>query len=75
LGISLTPIITTLGFGSLAVAIALQDTLGNFFAGLYIKADRPIKVGHYFYLKVSHKWNEKREFMKQNVSNLRTLAT
>lgn len=51
LGISLTPIITTLGIGSLAVAIALQDTLGNFFAGLYIKADRPIEVGHYIRLE------------------------
>lgn len=50
LGISLTPILTTLGVGSLAVAIALQDTLGNFFAGLYIKADRPIQVGHYIRL-------------------------
>jgi small-conductance mechanosensitive channel len=51
LGISLTPLITTLGIGSLAVAIALQDTLGNFFAGLYIKADHPIKVGHYIRLE------------------------
>lgn len=51
LGISLTPLLTTLGIGSLAVAIALQDTLGNFFAGLYIKADRPIKVGHYIRLE------------------------
>lgn len=51
LGISLTPIITTLGIGSLAVAIALQDTLGNFFAGLYLKADRPIEEGHYVRLE------------------------
>lgn len=51
LGVSLTPIITTLGIGSLAVAIALQDTLGNFFAGLYVKADRPIEVGHYVRLE------------------------
>ncbi|HEY2989831.1 MAG TPA: mechanosensitive ion channel family protein [Candidatus Binatia bacterium] len=51
LGISLTPILTTLGIGSLAVAIALQDTLGNFFAGLYVKADRPIEVGHYIKLQ------------------------
>ena len=47
LGISITPLVTTLGIGSLAVAIALQDTLGNLFAGLYIKADRPLQVGHY----------------------------
>jgi small-conductance mechanosensitive channel len=51
LGISLTPIITTLGIGSLAVAIALQDTLGNFFAGLYIRADRPVEVGHFVRLE------------------------
>lgn len=51
LGVSLTPIITTLGIGSLAVAIALQDTLGNFFAGLHIKADRPIQIGHYIRLE------------------------
>jgi len=51
LGVSLTPLVTTLGVGSLAVAIALQDTLGNFFAGLYIKADRPVKVGHYVRLE------------------------
>lgn len=51
LGISLTPILTTLGIGSLAVAIGLQDTLGNFFAGLYIKADRPIEIGHYVRLQ------------------------
>ena len=51
LGVSITPLITTLGIGSLAVAIALQDTLGNFFAGLYIKADRPVQVGHFVRLE------------------------
>jgi small-conductance mechanosensitive channel len=51
LGVSITPILTTLGIGSLAVAIALQDTLGNFFAGLYIKADRFIEVGQYVRLE------------------------
>jgi small-conductance mechanosensitive channel len=51
LGISVTPILTTLGIGSLAVAIALQDTLGNFFAGLYIKADRFIETGQFVRLE------------------------
>jgi len=50
LGISLTPLLTTLGIGSLGVAIALQDTLGNAFAGLHIKADRPIEVGQFIRL-------------------------
>jgi len=47
LGIHLTALVTTLGIGSLAVALALQDTLGNFFAGLYLKADRPVRPGDY----------------------------
>ena len=51
LGVSLTPILTTLGIGSLAVAIALQDTLGNAFAGLHIKADRPIEEGQFIRLE------------------------
>jgi small-conductance mechanosensitive channel len=51
LGISLTPLLTTLGIGSLAVAIALQDTLGNAFAGLHIKADRPIEPGQFIRLE------------------------
>ena len=51
LGVSLTPLLTTLGIGSLAVAIALQDTLGNAFAGLHIMADRPIEVGQFIRLE------------------------
>jgi small-conductance mechanosensitive channel len=47
LGIHLTAVWTTLGVGSVAVALALQETLSNFFAGLYIMADRPIRPGDY----------------------------
>jgi small-conductance mechanosensitive channel len=47
LGIHLTAVWTTLGVGSVAVALALQETLSNFFAGLYIMADRPIRLGDY----------------------------
>jgi small-conductance mechanosensitive channel len=47
LNISITPLLTTLGIGGLAVALAFKDTLTNFFAGLYILADRPILVGDY----------------------------
>jgi small-conductance mechanosensitive channel len=47
LGVHLTAVWTTLGVGSVAVALALQDTLGNFFAGLYLLADRPINPDDY----------------------------
>ncbi|MDR3330635.1 MAG: mechanosensitive ion channel family protein [Endomicrobium sp.] len=46
-GIKLTPILTALGIGSLAVALALQDTLANFFAGINILTSRQIVRGDY----------------------------
>lgn len=45
MGISITPILASLGITSLAVALALQDTLSNFFAGLYVTIDKPVQVG------------------------------
>ncbi|HZP00570.1 MAG TPA: mechanosensitive ion channel family protein [Terriglobia bacterium] len=50
LGISLTAIWTTLGVGSVAVALALQDTLSNFFSGIYLLADRPVNPGDFIRL-------------------------
>jgi len=47
LGISITPALTALGVGGLAVALALQDTLANLFAGVHILVERPIAVGDY----------------------------
>ena len=51
LGISIAPILATLGVGGLAVALALQDTLSNLFAGFHIIATRQIKVGDYIKLE------------------------
>jgi small-conductance mechanosensitive channel len=50
LGISITPILATLGVGGLAVALALQDTLSNLFAGFHIITNRIVKVGDYIKL-------------------------
>jgi small-conductance mechanosensitive channel len=47
LGISITPILTALGVGGLAVALALQPTLSNLFAGLQILISRQLKPGDY----------------------------
>jgi len=41
----ITPLLTAFGVGGLAVALALQDTLANFFAGIHILVERPIFVG------------------------------
>jgi small-conductance mechanosensitive channel len=43
LGIDITPLITALGIGGLAVALALQDTLGNLFAGVHIILSRQVR--------------------------------
>lgn len=51
LGISITPILTALGVGSLAVALALQETLSNLFAGVHIIVNRQIRVGDYIRLE------------------------
>jgi len=48
--IDLTPIIAGLGIGGLAVALALQPTLANFFAGTQIVSDRVVRVGDYIEL-------------------------
>jgi small-conductance mechanosensitive channel len=45
LGISIAPLITALGIGGLAVALALQDTLTNLFAGIHILIEESIRVG------------------------------
>lgn len=44
-GFSITPILASLGIGSVAIALALQDTLGNLFAGAYLLVDKPFRIG------------------------------
>ena len=51
LGISLTPIITALGVGGLAVGLALQPTLDNLFSGIQILASRQIIPDDYVRLE------------------------
>ncbi|MFC2044838.1 mechanosensitive ion channel family protein [Chloroflexota bacterium] len=51
LNIQITPILATLGIGGLAVALALQGTLADLFAGFYITASRQIKIGDYVKLE------------------------
>jgi small-conductance mechanosensitive channel len=50
LGVSVTPLVTALGVGGLAVALALQDTLANLFAGIHILASKKVQTGDYIKL-------------------------
>ncbi len=59
LGIEITPLLTALGVGGLAVALALQDTLGNLFAGLQIIASKQIRPGDFIRLQTGEEgWVE-----------------
>jgi small-conductance mechanosensitive channel len=59
-GISITPLIASLGIGTAAVALALQDTLANLFAGIYMMAEKPIQAGHFIQLESDKQgWVEK----------------
>jgi len=51
LGISVTPIITALGVGGLAVGLALQSTLDNLFSGIQILASGQIVPGDFVRLE------------------------
>lgn len=45
LGYNISSLLAGLGIGGLAVALALQDTLSNFFGSVFIFLDRPFLVG------------------------------
>jgi MscS family membrane protein len=46
-GINLTAVVAGLGVGGIAVAFAAQKTIENFFGGVFIVWDKPIRLGDY----------------------------
>lgn len=50
IGVSVTPLLTALGVGGLAVGLALQDTLANLFAGFHILVSRQVRPGDFVQL-------------------------
>ncbi|MBU1027233.1 MAG: mechanosensitive ion channel family protein [Candidatus Margulisbacteria bacterium] len=50
-GISVTPILASLGIAGIAIGLAMQDTLSNFFAGIYILINQPVRNGDYIELE------------------------
>ncbi|OHE58062.1 MAG: hypothetical protein A2Z47_15385 [Thermodesulfovibrio sp. RBG_19FT_COMBO_42_12] len=51
MGISITPFVAALGVGGLAVALAVQDTFANLFAGIHILMEKSIRVGDFVKLE------------------------
>ncbi len=50
IGVSIAPLLTAFGVSGLAVALALQDTLSNFFAGINILLGGQLHIGDYIRL-------------------------
>lgn len=50
IGISITPLLTAMGVGGLAISLALKDTLSDFFAGLHILLSQKVKPGDFIEL-------------------------
>ncbi len=51
LGVSISPLLAGLGISGIAVALALQPLLTNFFAGSYVLSDSSIRVGDHIMLQ------------------------
>ncbi|HET8654147.1 MAG TPA: mechanosensitive ion channel family protein [Longimicrobiaceae bacterium] len=47
LGLEITPLLTGLGIGGIAVALAVQNILGDLFASLSIVLDKPFVIGDF----------------------------
>ena len=51
IGISITPMLTALGVGGLAISLALKDTLADVFAGLHILLSKKVEPGDFIELE------------------------
>lgn len=73
-GISITPLIAGLGIAGLAAALALQDVLGNFFAGLSIQTGQALQPGHYVKLESEEKLEGYVDEVGWRTTHIRTLG-
>ncbi|BEU87266.1 mechanosensitive ion channel family protein [Selenomonas sp. TAMA-11512] len=56
-GISIAPILTALGVGGMAVALGLQETLANIFAGLHLILSKKLRIGDFIKLSSGEEGN------------------
>lgn len=71
-GVTLTPILTALGVGGVAVALALQETLSNFISGLQVVASRKLRPRDY--IKTSNGEEGYIDDITWRYTTIRTLA-
>ncbi len=69
-GININALLATLGVGSLAIALAAQDTIANLIAGFLIMVDRPFAIGD----KIKLPTGEKVEVLDIGIRRSRFLA-
>jgi small-conductance mechanosensitive channel len=50
--VDITPMIAGVGLGAVVIGLALQSTLNNFFAGVHILSDKPIRVKDFIELDI-----------------------
>jgi small-conductance mechanosensitive channel len=50
IGVSITPMLTALGVGGLALALGMQETLANLFAGFFVSIAGNVRIGDYIKL-------------------------
>jgi len=72
LGYSVSTLLAGLGIGGLAVALAFQDTLANFFGSVFIFLDRPFVVGDWVKIGEAEGFVEEIGFRS---TRIRTLPT
>ncbi len=68
-GIDLSSIITSLGIGSLAIALAAQETLSDIFAGFAIMSEKPFKEGDWILASSAEGIVEKISFRSTFIRN------
>lgn len=69
LKIDIASLITTSAIFSLIIGLALQDTLGNLFAGLSLQIDNPVKVGDWVLIN-----NQEAKVLEINWRGIRLLT-
>ena len=68
--IQISPLLATLGIGGIAIALAAQPTLSNYFAGTYVISEGEIQVGDFIEIEGGTFRFRRRHLMAQHKTPL-----